>query len=279
LFLLVHYFDPHYEYLRHPQYGFAAERSGRLDGTQGIMKLRSLADPTPDEIAFLRDLYDEEVRHTDAGVGRLLDALRKLGLYDEALIILTADHGEEFHERGWIGHSRSLYDELVRVPLVVRPPGGAPGAPVIDSAVSLVSLAPTVLDYAGVDPGPFDFQGPSWRSLLSGSGASPGAVLVEVDFVPLRPRHFTSVHKKAVVVGRHKLIRDDRSGRLELYDLRADPGETRDLSPERPELVERLLPLLEAQLGAASAGSARSEAVEFSEEEIRQLEALGYVDP
>jgi hypothetical protein len=104
-------------------------------------------------------------------------------------------------------------------------------------------------------------------------------VLVEVDFVPLRPRHFTSVHKKAVVFGRHKLIRDDRSGRLELYDLHADPTETRDLSSERPELVDHLLPLLEAQLAAARTGSARGEAVEFSEEEIRQLEALGYVDP
>ena len=155
-FLLVHYFDPHYDYVRHPRFNFAAERSGRLDGTQGISELQSLADLTPDEIAFLRDLYDEEVRHTDAGVGRLLDTLRELGLYDDALIIVTADHGEEFLERGWIGHTRSLYDELVRVPLIVRPPGGPPAPQVVDALVSLVSLAPTVLDYAGIDLRRFD---------------------------------------------------------------------------------------------------------------------------
>jgi hypothetical protein len=98
--------------------------------------------------------------------------------------------------------------------------------------------------------------------------------------VPLRPeRLVTKAHKKALVVGRHKLIRDDRSGRLELYDLHADPGETHDVSSERSDLVERLLPLLEAQLTAARAGSARAEAAQFTEEEIRQLQALGYVDP
>jgi arylsulfatase A-like enzyme len=150
----------------------------------------------------------------------------------------------------------------------------------IESAASLVSLAPTVLDYAGVDPGPFAFQGPSWKPLLSGGGVGPEPVLVEVDFAPLRLEHqITRTHKKALVVAGHKLIRDDRSGTLELYDLGADPGETRNLSSERPELLERLLPLLEAQLAAAREGSARGEAVEFSEEEIRQLEALGYVDP
>jgi arylsulfatase A-like enzyme len=213
-------------------------------------------------------------------VGRLLGTLRELGLYEDALIIVTADHGEEFLERGWIGHTRSLYDELVRVPLIIRPPGGLPAPRVADPVVSLVSLAPTVLDFAGADPGRSEFQGPSWRPLLSGSGAGLDAVLLEVDFVPLRPQRFVrKVHKKALVVGRHKLIRDDRSGRLELYDLDADPGETRDLSSERADLVEHLLPLLEAQLAAAREGSTPGEAVQFSEEEIRQLQALGYVDP
>ena len=98
--LFVHYFDPHYNYLRHPEYGFAAEAGGRLTGTENINQLRRMLDSlTHEEIGFLLDLYDEEIRFTDAGIGRLLSRFRELGLYDDTLIILTSDHGEEFLER------------------------------------------------------------------------------------------------------------------------------------------------------------------------------------
>ncbi len=201
-FLLVHYFDPHYEYLRHPDVGFAAPRAGRLDGSQSVAELRAMVPLRNDERELLTALYDEEIRHTDAAVGRLLDALAASGRAENALIVLTADHGEEFQERGWIGHTNSLYDELMRVPLIVRPPGGA-GAPAdVDALVSLVSLTPTVLDYAGVRAEPAAASGRSWRPLLEGRALAPLPVLLEVDFVPLRPeRQVKRAHKKAVVAG------------------------------------------------------------------------------
>jgi len=123
-FLFVHYFDPHYNYKRHPEYGFAADAAGRLDGEQPMRELLRMApDMTPDESQFLRDLYDEEVRFTDAGIGRLLERLQVLGLDEDTIVILTADHGEEFLDHGDLGHTGSLYEELVRVPLILRGPG------------------------------------------------------------------------------------------------------------------------------------------------------------
>ena len=90
-FLFLHYFDPHYSYERHPHYGYAAEDGGgRLDGEQSVEELRAL-DPPPDaaEAAFVRDLYDEEIRFTDAGIGRVLDRLERLGLADDTVVVLV----------------------------------------------------------------------------------------------------------------------------------------------------------------------------------------------
>jgi arylsulfatase A-like enzyme len=281
--LFVHYFDPHYPYLRHPEIGFAPASEGRLNGRQPMGELRRLLpELTREEIEFIRALYDEEVHYTDAGIGRLLAALDDLEVREETIVIVTGDHGEELGERGWIGHTRTLYDELLRVPLIVAIPGAA-GGRVIDTPVSLVALAPTILELLGLRREPDRFDAPSFAPMLLGGGVGSAAatpVYAAVNFVPLRrDRVVKEAHKRALVSGRYKLVRDDRSGALELYDLVADPSERENLSEQRADLLEELLPALEAYAPAAPRRpSGPSPPLDPAEAE--RLRALGYVgDP
>jgi arylsulfatase A-like enzyme len=174
-FLLVHYFDPHYNYNRHSAFGFAPKSAGRLKGIESIKKLRALPDPTPAEIGLVEGLYDEEVRYTDQGFGRLLAALEELNLKEKTMIVFTADHGEEFYERGWLGHTRTLYEEIIRVPLLVRMPKGRNGGEVVRDQVSLVGLTPTVLDIMGVDTAGKEYDGPSFAPPINHARLSQGS--------------------------------------------------------------------------------------------------------
>ena len=235
-FLFVHYFDPHFEYLAHPEFGFASPRAGRLDGSQGIRALREIRETlSDDEVRFLMDRYDEEIRFTDEGIGQLLSTLDELGLRDETTVVVTADHGEEFMERGWLGHTRTLYEELIRVPLIVRRPGEAPA--VVPHPVSTVAVTPSILAWLGVDPGDTRFG-----AAPLGPAPSGDVVRSEVDWKPVSPvQKLGPVAKRAVIDGRYKLVRD-RSGAVEVYDLEDDPEERRPL--DDPALRKRLLPAL-----------------------------------
>jgi len=277
-FLFAHYFDPHYRYINHEDIKFAPARAGRLDGTQPIWVLRRMEpELRSDEVAFLVDLYDEEIRHTDAGIGRLLSKLDALGLRKNTVVVVTADHGEEFLERGWLGHTRTLYEELIRVPLIVRAPGHVPS--VVRDPVSVVSIVPTVLDLIGVDPSRFRFDGESLVPHLGGA-ARPGGreVFAEVDYEEAlndKKRAF----KKAVIDGDWKLIQDDLTRTVELYDLKSDAAERRDLSSSRPEVVQRLVGTLERHLARGSAPEADPRRPTLSPAEIEQLRILGYMSP
>ena len=282
-FVMAHYFDPHYVFHAHDEPAWARGPVGRLRGGEDIEALRELApDLSEAERDFVRSLYDEEVRHTDAAIGRLLRTLEATGLAAGTLLIVTADHGEELFERGWIGHTRTLYEEVVRVPLLVRPPGGVvAGAEVVARPVSLASIAPTVLDFAGVAMTDGE-RAASLRPLLGGDAdpAVRGApVVIEVDFVGEGPANASkTTHAKAIVVGDEKLVRDDRTGALRLYDLAADPGERDDLANARPDRARALDAQLDATLAEARAGASRARVVAPSEAEREELRALGYVE-
>ncbi|HKJ23551.1 MAG TPA: sulfatase-like hydrolase/transferase, partial [Myxococcota bacterium] len=279
-FLFVHYFDPHYAYLAHPEFGFEPTRDPVLHGGEDIEELRARrASFGPAQLDFLRARYDEEIRFTDAGVGRLLAGLEHAGVDDDTVVVITADHGEEFMERGWIGHTRTLYQELVSVPLLVRGRAGAPGhGQRVPRPVSLVSLAPTILELAGVDAGGRAFEGPSLASFVAGGEPPPaGHVFAEVDF---RGPVAKQAKKKAVIGPRFKLIRDDRRGRVELYDLANDPHERRNLarggtSPAVDALQRELYDFTTRELPPLGGAS---DEVPIDPELRERLRQLGYVE-
>jgi arylsulfatase A-like enzyme len=279
--LFVHYFDPHFEYRGHDDVDFAGEASERLDGQENIVALREKLDSLDaGDFAFLRDRYDEEIRHTDAGIGRLLEALRESGHDADTVVALTSDHGEELGEKGWIGHTRTLYEFVLRVPLIVRVPSD-PGGRVIDTPVSLVSLTPSLLDLVGVSFASDSFHGRSFAAAVQDGESVDRTqeVFAEIDF-PLQDPRISPVRlrKRALIGERYKLILDDEAASVALYDLASDPEERRDLSAVRPELRERMLAALHAQAGAAREGGPPAEAVPLTREELEVLEKLGYVE-
>ena len=118
--------DPHDPYFEHPYNGKAIARVAN-------------PNPSPALAAEMQRLYTGEVQYLDQNFAKLLAKLRELGLYDDTLIVLTADHGEEFHEHGGFWHGLTLYDEQIRVPLLIKWPKGAPGAPRLRARTSLAS--------------------------------------------------------------------------------------------------------------------------------------------
>ena len=220
----------------------------------------------------LREQYDTAVRYETDRIGELVDALDAAGRLDGALVIVTADHGEELFEHGGFSHGYSLHREVLHVPLLVKFPGQTE-AWVVDEPVSTVDVTPTVLDVLGL-PVPTG-DGRSLRPY-----ATAGATL------PLRPLLFDVFWPKrivaqAVLVGTEKYvhINHDYQGREdleELYDLAADPAELDDVSGVRQTRLFELRTLTEA-LAAELTGTAAPENV-LTDMDRSQLEALGYLE-
>ena len=224
------------------------------------------------DLARLEALYDAAILTTDARLRRLLETLESKGLLDTTLLIVVSDHGEEFQDHGGFLHT-TLYEENLRVPLLMRFPGRAGPALAgrrIQSTVSLVDLLPTVLDVLGLE-GPTDMQG---RSLLPFLEEEPE----EEDSVVLS--EWPGGGARAVQQGRWKLI-VGADGEQELYDLIDDPTEQRNLIDRETHHAHRLRRLLSRMmqdndrlLRQASPG----ESLELDDEVREQLEALGYLE-
>ncbi|MFY9821072.1 MAG: sulfatase [Thermoanaerobaculia bacterium] len=274
-FLWVHFYDPHPPYAPPAAYlqGMEPPPGMRRDLTVEehlAIRLRR-RDPAPAEREWIRQLYRAEVRWVDAAVGSLVAELKRSGRYEDTLIVLLSDHGEEFWEHGGIGHGHTLYEELLRVPFLVKLPGESRRGEV-NAPVSTASLAATILDLAGK---PFPSRYPAARSLspwLRGESAPPE---------PLLSTGLQRVEERtAILFGNFKLIRWETSGRQELYDLARDPAETTDLASSSPGNTAegaRLLDRLEADNDRArkSLGIHR-ERSPVDPEAVKRLRALGY---
>jgi arylsulfatase A-like enzyme len=276
-FMLVHYFDPHGLYNHHPEFDLTSRYRGPLRPAMPIRELRDRRwQMTPADIHYLVGLYHEEIAYTDHQVGLLLDRLQELGLADDTLVILTADHGEEFMRHGWIGHTITLYDELLHVPLLFRLPGRLQPH-TVDTPVSLLDVLPTLLDLSAsrVEGDPLDGQSlldllladateeTSGREAQGAAAGKPGTagepgkepkeasrdLLAEVSFVapqgwPVEADAERLAVKTAVLRWPWKLIHDLPSDRWELYDRGEDPQELHDLAtagrPIMPQLQQKL---------------------------------------
>ena len=269
-FLFLHYFDVHSDYTAVSRFrDFFVTEAGRLRGRTHDLTRLNLGQirPEPRDIAHLVALYDAGIRQLDHDLGTLFTALRERGRLADTLVIVTADHGEEFGEHGRFSHGRH-YQELLRVPLIVRLPGADRAGTRIAEPVSLVDVAPTILAAVGAEPAaPGDGVdlSPLW------SGASPGAANRPI-FAQTGP--FMRDDLRSVREGGFKLILDRETGERQLYHLADDPGEREDVADRHPELVERLTGAI-AELDAGALGA--SPRVELSEELVERLRELGYV--
>ncbi len=249
----------------------------------------------PASEAFRRNiiaLYDAEIRYTDeALIGPLVDELRKLRLYDRTMIVLTSDHGEEFYEKGSWLHQGDIYEPVLKVPLLIKYPGSRDAGRRVERYARSTDITPTILEEMGVDLPKARLDGKGLGALVRGSERgeermfrSELAAYVVRNHVP---------HKRAVSQGTYKIIINDpytpqdlsffaapppESGKLEIYDLAADPGERTNLAPSRPELARRLLKYLEDNFKPTrKAGKVRDQNPEIREDIKEELKALGYI--
>ena len=236
---------------------------------------------------IMRELYVAELARLDALLGELIDALAQRSLVDDTLIIVTSDHGENIGDHGMIDHLFSMYDSTIRIPLIVRYPGGVRAGETDARLASLIDIVPTVLEVVGLEPAGSSGDA---RSLLSVEDEPRAFVVAEndrpINGIELMGGRFPDFdvssidHRtRALRTRTHKLIWTD-DGRVELYDLEADPGELHDLASSAPEMREQLLALLEewrrANEGIERDGSGpRRERDPDAEAELR---ALGYIE-
>lgn len=234
-FLFLHYFDPHYDYILHENYNYYPDYDGSLFSGELVTKLRENAHSFSDnDIDYIKALYDSEISFTDEHIGKLLDELKVLGLYKDALIIITSDHGEEFCERGdhWIGHTMKLYQELIHVPLMIKFPGNN-NKKVINESVELIDLMPTIIDYVGftlsetykLDGRKINIRKPEKKKIFS------------------ETKRFASL--QSVIWKGWKLIYDPTNKNKELYNLRKDPFELRNLVSENSKMKKKTETMLQ----------------------------------
>ena len=271
--LLVHYFDPHAVYAPpQPFRGKFAAPPDQTDeswvfGTRDeLMAMRNGTTPVPPLQVLLRaeKLYDAEVAYMDAQIGRLLDGLVELGLGDDTVVALTADHGEEFGDHGGYEHGHTVYEELLHVPLILRYPRALkPG--VVRTPVGHVDLAPTLCELADVAP-PLQFVGQSLLRFIENPKTPSSPILAHGNMWG-EPATAFRVGDRKLIVG--------ADGSVELYDLRVDPLEREDLAASDPDAVEALMDQLsEARelMGRLGGGVA----VEIRGELLKALQNLGY---
>ncbi len=282
-FLFVHYFDPHYDYMQQPDWDFADHYTGWLSKNRiTINELREKRRLLgPDDIEYLLDLYDEEIAYTDREIGRLLAFLEKEGLMEETAVVVVADHGEEFMERGWIGHTVSLFNELIRVPLIMHLPGVSSTGTVIDTVVETRSVFGTILDYLGIRKGEkteSDSLVPLLTETAEHNKDKESSYGFAFSSTWLPDAHGEKrVRKLSVHMNEWKLIFDYDNNSSLLYDLSKDPYETRNLASEEPEKRAELWKLLDSWHKMVEASGAETPALNLSEEEVRKLKSLGYL--
>lgn len=297
LLLYLHYMEPHFPYFppREETERVLSRRPNRAEEERafGDLLLGNTGrwrHPDALTLTVIKDLYSAEVMSIDGKLRDLFAELDAQGFLQNAVVVITADHGEELLDHGLIGHGETLYNEVLHVPLLFLLPGQQRRVDVT-RVVSLVDVAPTVLDLAGISP-PASFEGRSRRNAMRwpawGAGVLArleGVFGAEADGARAysellkrtdRPVKLPSKHTHSLVRGSEKLIVDS-DGALEGYDLSTDPAETnrKGLSVSDEQSLKRALDAM-IQRTVRPVSPART--VPLDEQTKERMRALGYAN-
>ncbi|AWV87909.1 sulfatase-like hydrolase/transferase [Bradymonas sediminis] len=214
--LFVHLFDPHARWIPHADFDF-----GKGSNT------------------YERHVnaYDSEIAFSDSYVGGIIEKLKSENLYEDTIVVITSDHGEGFNEHGYYFHGQTLYNEILKVPLIIRVPGWHSRR--VKGPVSLVDVAPTLLELFKVSV-PSVFEGQSLVEAMLGRSGAPKRPV----FAQLLPYTNWKEHHEAIILGDEKFIMDLTNGVEEYYDLANDPGEQENLRTKKKERADELKQML-----------------------------------
>jgi arylsulfatase A-like enzyme len=262
---ILHFYDPHIPYDPPSPYdtmyadpSYTAVRNGE----QQLSIMRSVnndsAEIADEGLNNLIDLYDGEIAYTDAEIGRLLREMRSNGLTDSTIVIVVADHGEEFLDHSGIEHGRTLYQEVTHVPLIISGPGVPPGV-VIDTPAAHMDILPTVLSYLHLEI-PYGLSG---RDLFRSEYA-------ELD-IPASNLLWCEIQQASVRRDSLKVIWNSDGSGIEYYNLSSDPDEQFPLHEVDESMVEA------AEFYWATPPVAEAPCVSFTEAANHQLRDIGYI--
>jgi len=284
-FLWIHYMDTHTPYVPAPRY--IREVSSNLLGTHRMLHAHTRTglgwDVGERTLGDLRTFYRAAVRQVDASIGRILETLSATGAREETAVIVAGDHGEEFQEHGHLAHYPKLYDELIRVPLVIDVPDAEGDR--IDGHVGLGAIPPTVADLLGVDP-PGAWEGRTLTpSVLAGDDPDRDpivSVAVRGEDVTAQPIPRSLADGDLLVSVRNEdwtYIRNTDTGASELYYRPDDPDQQEDRSVDPSALdqgvIDRFRPVAEAH--ASRLGNTGSSTDDEATGDVEtRLAALGY---
>ncbi|MEM8930526.1 MAG: sulfatase [Acidobacteriota bacterium] len=277
-FAYLHYIDPHDPYDApppgdrwiDPDYDGAFTDPTLLNQLYHTINWDLEPPRTVDErdLQYLRDAYDGEILYWDTRFGELLDALDARGVLDDTIVVVTSDHGEEFLEHGRIKHGHQLFDESLRVPLLIHAPGMVePGRR--DDPVSLDGLYRSLLQLMRMGPPARDddlLRPPTDRQVFGHT---------RVPVAPDDPRNRTTV--ASIRDSGWWLVYEEAFDRQRLYDADADPDQRHDMAGEQVEIARRLRSTLDAWLAESASGDAPTTPAEVDPEALEQLRALGYI--
>jgi arylsulfatase A-like enzyme len=278
-FLFLHYFDPHYYYLLHEKYNYYPSYTGKIRSGHPILDLwRMRQKLSEDDINYLVALYDSEISFTDQYIGQLLSMLKKQNCFDNSIIIITADHGEEFMERGWIGHTITLHQELIRVPLIIKFPDKA--SQIVDHPISLIDIVPTIYDKLGLQI-PYSFDGQP-LDLSQKKTTKTNPIFSETFYSlnygskPAEPIAFRSL-----ILGQKKLIYDHLKDSKKIFNLSSDPHEQHNLLDQNRKEDKTLTDLLFKWIKYIDEKRGQGPVYQGEElltpEQRKKLETLGYL--
>ena len=276
-FLFLHTYDAHWYQPEAPSrkalvrpYDGPLRESARLREALQTRRPEWVGKLTAADMRYVVDLYDASIRDVDRHIERLVSRLEALGMWDDTLLVVTSDHGEEFLDHGSTGHGYAPWDEQVLVPLIIRLPGGRLGGQRVAEQVRTIDVMPTLLSLLDV-PTDAKMRGTSLVPLMTGSRERSGG--------EFRPAFTDRGHRGRVSLRtpEWKLVYDTRTEAWSAYDLRADPGERHDRFAEDPAEVRPLRAALEKWLSEFTPATSEARAPPDAEE-LERLRALGYVE-
>lgn len=291
-FLYVHFYDTHGPYVRHREMETRMEPFPTLLPDEKRLahgfymnyyfgSLRTLGEQrkaverrlSPNEREFVRHLYRGEARYLDEFFGSMLKLLKKVGKFDDDIVVFVGDHGEELWEHGALGHGRTVYQEVIHVPLIMKFPGEKPR--VVDAPVELIDVLPTLAGRIGIPRDPH-WQGRDLFAKGTGDRLDDRRRFVRT----LGVHSGFDVHWESVLSGDMKYIYNEHEGSHALYDLRRDPGETNNVFESLGQAADSL----RAALAEFKRSSLEHPVAQINvtyetldEDRLEELQAIGYL--
>lgn len=292
-FLFIHTYQPHSPYACPPPYKFMFldddAKWGHIDLIQHLGGNECLYKALPDEEKRnIIALYDAEIRYTDeALIAPLVDKLKKTGLYDRTMLILTSDHGEEFFEHSGWGHGYNVYDEALKVPLIIKFPDSGFKGKIYDHIVSLIDIMPTILDWLGIDYSDTNIDGNSLIPILLEREKKDRKFIADVAGNVLNYHNLekitTNQEKFKLILNKNSDSRDREFFRfkppdvpaIEVYDLEKDSKEKNNVTKDYPDLTRQLIAWINDFYSKAVKKNVKK--MVMDEKLKEQLRALGYI--